>query len=86
MAILCCAAYIPDRVLEDTIMAQTLRSVNDYFNSGDIPTAQLGAVVAEGITSRIDKEKPLKTGLLESNEELKRIKNLIHVTDVFTGI
>lgn len=83
MAILCCAAYIPNAVLESTIMAETLHSVNTYFNSGDVPTAQLGAVIAEGITSKIDKHNPVKTGLLDSSEDLKRIKNLIHVTDVF---
>lgn len=86
MAILCCAAYIPEHVLNNKIMAETLSGVSTYFNSGDIPTAQLGAIIAEGIASKIDKRNPIKTGLLDSSEDLTRMKNLIHVTDAFTGI
>ncbi|KAG2201441.1 hypothetical protein INT47_001490 [Mucor saturninus] len=83
MAILCCIAYIPNAILDSKIMAEILPSVNTYFNSGDIPTAQLGAIVAEGITSKIDKHNPVKTGLLDSSEELKRIRDLVYVTDAF---
>ncbi|KAI7873122.1 telomere length regulation protein-domain-containing protein [Mucor mucedo] len=83
MAILCCIAYLPNAVLDSKIMAEILPSVNTYFNSGDIPTAQLGAIVAEGITSKIDKHNPVKTGLLDSSEELKRIRDLVYVTDAF---
>jgi hypothetical protein len=39
--------------------------------------------MAEAISSRIDKDKPLDSGLLENNDALKQVKQLIFTTDAF---
>ncbi|KAI7902821.1 telomere length regulation protein-domain-containing protein [Cokeromyces recurvatus] len=81
--ILVLIAYLSDDTIRTEIMGKTsiLYSVSDYFDSGDISIAQLGAVVAEAISSRIDKDKPLDTGLLTTSDELLELKKLVNMTD-----
>ncbi|KAI9477807.1 MAG: telomere length regulation protein-domain-containing protein [Benjaminiella poitrasii] len=76
-------AYLSDSDINSEIMGRTsiLNSVSDYFDSGDIATAQLGAVVAEAISSRLDKDKPLNTGLISASDDLIKLKSLVNVTD-----
>ncbi|RCH81196.1 TEL2, telomere maintenance protein 2, partial [Rhizopus stolonifer] len=78
-------AYLPHHELKQTTMVETslFHSVSTWFNSGDIQTAQLGAVVAEAISSKLDTEKPLNTGLLDDNDHLRELKGLVFVTDAF---
>lgn len=81
--ILTLIAYINTRDIQTTIMMETnlLNSVSQYFASGDIATAQIGAVMAEAISSKIDPEKPLNTTLLDSQDDLVQIKDLVFTTD-----
>lgn len=84
---MCLIAYLPNDIIMHTIMAQTslFRSVSTYFHSGDIVTAQLGAVMAEAITGRTEPDKPIDTGLLDRSPELKKMKSLIDTKDAFSG-
>ncbi|KAG2233893.1 hypothetical protein INT48_004381 [Thamnidium elegans] len=79
-------AYLPEDVIRYTIMTQTalFQSVSKYFDSGDKAIAQLGAVIAEAISGKTDQEKPIKTGLLDSDVELQKIKALVDTRDIFT--
>lgn len=54
-----------------------------YFDTGDRAVAQLGAVVAEAVSSKCG--EPVELGLLDDNEELQSMKNLVNITDVFSG-
>ncbi|KAI9364186.1 telomere length regulation protein-domain-containing protein [Pilaira anomala] len=85
-AMLCLIAYLPNDIIMHTIMAQTslFHSVSAYFHSGDMVTAQLGAVVAEAITGRTEPDKPIDTGLLDRSPELKKMKSLIDTKDAFS--
>ncbi|OBZ88164.1 Telomere length regulation protein TEL2 [Choanephora cucurbitarum] len=84
-ALLSLIAYLSNDDIQHTIMAETplFHHVSTYFNSGDIQIAQLGAVVAEALSSRIDKEKPLNTTLLDSNPSLQELKGLVWITDAY---
>ncbi|GAA5800318.1 hypothetical protein HPULCUR_005745 [Helicostylum pulchrum] len=84
--LLCLVAYLPEDVIRYTIMNQTalFQSVSKYFDSGDKAIAQLGAVVAEAISGKTDPDKPIKTGLLDSDVELQKIKVLVDTRDIFT--
>ncbi|KAI8380264.1 telomere length regulation protein-domain-containing protein [Blakeslea trispora] len=84
-ALLSLIAYLPNEDIQHTVMVETslFHHVSTYFNSGDIQIAQLGAVVAESISSRLDKEKPLNTSLLDSNPSLQKLKELVWITDAF---
>lgn len=77
-------AYIKDEDIKTRIMMETslIKSVSSYFDSGDAVTAQLGAAVAESVSSRVDREKPLDTGLL-CNGKMKELKQLILNRDIF---
>lgn len=83
---LCLVAYLPEDVIRYVIMTQTalFQSVSKYFDSGDKAIAQLGAVVAEAISGKTDRDKPIKTGLLDSDVELQKIKALVDTRDIFT--
>jgi hypothetical protein len=86
MVVLCLVAYIPKQEIQYIIMAQTnlVQGVTTYFDSGDIPTAQLGAVIAEAISAKTDPDKPVDTGLI-MNEELRKMKGLANITDALLG-
>lgn len=57
-------------------MGNLVKSVSFYFDQGDRATAQLGALVAEAVSSKLDKE-PLNTGLLEGEPKLLEWKKII---------
>jgi hypothetical protein len=86
--ILCLMAYLSKEEIQYTILSQTalFRSVGSYFNSGDKSTAQLGALVAETISAKIDPDKPADTRLLEGDEDLKKLKELVNIKDASLGI
>ena len=81
--ILTLIAYMSAPDIQISIMMETnlLNSVSQYFASGDIPTAQIGAVMAEAISIKIDKEKPLNTTLLDSQDNLIQLKGLVFLKD-----
>lgn len=84
--ILCLLAYVSQEAIHYTVMAQTtlFSSVTRYFESGDIATAQLGAVIAEALSAKTDPDKPVNTGLI-MNEDLKKMKDLINIQDALLG-
>lgn len=81
--ILTLIAYMSAQDIQIYIMIETnlLNSVSQYFASGDILTAQIGAVMAEAISTKIDKEKPLNTTLLDSQDNLLQLKGLVFLKD-----
>jgi hypothetical protein len=81
--ILTLIAYMSAQDIQISIMIETnlLNSVSQYFASGDIPTAQIGAVMAEAISTKIDKENPLNTTLLDSQDNLLQLKGLVFLKD-----
>lgn len=85
MSILSLLAYIEDGDIKSEIMIETslIKSVSCYFDTGDASIAQLGAVVAESVSSRVDKEKALDTGLLSNHDKMVELKQLIFNRDAF---
>ncbi|KAI9263064.1 telomere length regulation protein-domain-containing protein [Sporodiniella umbellata] len=57
-------------------MTHLVKGVSFYFEQGERSTAQLGALVAEAVSSKLDKE-PLNTGLLEGDGRLLSWKKII---------
>ncbi|KAI8988408.1 telomere length regulation protein-domain-containing protein [Mycotypha africana] len=86
--ILVLLAYLPTEDIETHIMLETrfMSSVHQYFDSGDKRTAAYGALMAESISSRVDKEKKLNTGLLESMDDFSVLKELIYTKDAFEQV
>ncbi|KAI8640641.1 telomere length regulation protein-domain-containing protein, partial [Parasitella parasitica] len=81
-------AHLSIQDIQVSIMMETglLNSVSLYFATGDVSIARIGAVMAEAVSSKLDKEKPLNTTLLDSQERLNQLKNLVFVTDAFNVI
>ncbi|KAL7315285.1 telomere binding protein, variant 3 [Mucor circinelloides] len=81
--ILTLIAYLQVQDVQISIMMETslLNSVSQYFASGDMATARIGAVMAEAVSSKIDKEKPLDTTLLNDQDGLLELKGLVFLRD-----
>lgn len=83
--ILTLIAYLDVQDVQISIMMETnlLNSVSQYFASGDATTARIGAVMAEAVSCKTDKEKPLNTTLLEGQDRLVELKGLVLQRDAF---
>jgi len=81
--ILTLIAYLDVQDVQISVMMETnlLNSVSQYFASGDAATARIGAVMAEAVSSKIDKEKPLNTTLLDGQDGLVELKGLVFKRD-----
>ncbi|KAK4513392.1 uncharacterized protein ATC70_005390 [Mucor velutinosus] len=81
--ILSLISYLDVPTVQVTIMTEThlLNSVSQYFASGDAATARIGAVMAEAVSYKIDKEKPLHTTLLDGQDRLVELKGLVLLRD-----
>ncbi|CAO3655984.1 unnamed protein product [Mucor fragilis] len=81
--ILTLTAYLDVQDVQISIMMETslLNSVSQYFASGDAATARIGAVMAEAVSSKIDKENPLNTTLLDGQDGLVELKGLVFKRD-----
>ncbi|GAN04450.1 telomere length regulation protein TEL2 homolog [Mucor ambiguus] len=81
--ILTLIAYLDVQDVQISIMMETtlLNSVSQYFASGDAATARIGAVMAEAVSCKTDKEKPLHTTLLDGQDRLVELKGLVLLKD-----
>lgn len=60
--------------------------ISKYLDTEDMVTAGLGMTVAEAISSRVDKDKPFNSGMLDRNQDLKNLKDLVFQHDALLAV